>query len=146
MSVLVDTNVLLRRTQPGHEHHGVAVESVARLLGAGEPVHFTPQNISEFWNVITRPAANNGLGFSVAIAAAEVEKIESILALLPDTPSLYGHWKRLVVQHRVIGSKVHDARLVAAMSAHRVPRILTFNTDDFARYGVEVLHPAAITA
>jgi predicted nucleic acid-binding protein len=144
MSVLVDTNVLLRRTQPGHEHHVVAVESVARLLESGEPVHFTPQNISEFWNVITRPAGNNGLGFSVAAAAAEVDKIERILILLPDIPSLYCEWKRLVVQHSVIGTKVHDARLAAAMRTHRIPRILTFNLDDFIRFGVEVLHPAAI--
>lgn len=144
MSILVDTNVLLRRTQPSHEHHAVAVESVARLLGAGEEVHFTPQNISEFWNVITRPTANNGMGFSVTMAAAEVEKLEAILLLLPDTPSVYGHWKRLVVQHGVIGSKVHDARLVAAMLGHRVRRILTFNVSDFARYRIEVLHPADI--
>ena len=34
MSVLVDTNVLLRRTQPGHACHLIAVESVARLLAA----------------------------------------------------------------------------------------------------------------
>jgi hypothetical protein len=37
-------------------------------------------------------------------------------------------------------------RLVAAMNAHRVRRILTFNADDFVRYDVEVLHPAAIAA
>ena len=146
MSVLVDTNVLLRRTQPGHPHHAVAVESVARLLGSGEPVHFTLQNISEFWNVVTRPIASNGLGFPVAAAAAEVEKIERVLTLLPDTPSLYHQWKHLVVQHGVIGSKVHDARLVAAMHTHRVRRILTFNTGDFTRYSVDVLHPAAVAA
>ena len=38
MSVLVDTNVLLRQTQPNHEQNGAAVESVARLL-AGMNVH-----------------------------------------------------------------------------------------------------------
>ena len=82
MSVLVDTNVLLRRTQPAHESHAVAVESVARLLATGEPVHFTLQNIAEFWNVVTRPVARNGLGFSVALALGEVEKIERVLTLL----------------------------------------------------------------
>ena len=35
MSILVDTNILLRRTQPAHPDHAVAVESVAPLL-AGE--------------------------------------------------------------------------------------------------------------
>lgn len=146
MSVLVDTNVLLRRTQPTHPQHEVAVESVARLLASGEPLHFTLQNISEFWNAITRPAANNGLGFSISAAAAEVEKIEEVLILLPDTPMIYPEWKRLVLQHGVVGSKVHDARLVAVMRAHRVRRVLTFNVSDFARYGVDVLHPASISA
>ena len=40
------------------------------------------------------------------------------------------------MRHGVVGSKVHDARLVAAMNVHGVRRILTFNTDDFTRYGV----------
>src|SRR5271155_4829957 len=106
MSVLVDTNVLLRRTQPDHQHYAVAVESVAQVLSTGEPVYFTLQNISEFWNVVTRPVANNGLGFTIAVALAEVEKIERILTLLPDAPGVYGEWKRLVVRHGVLGSKV----------------------------------------
>lgn len=144
MSILVDTNVLLRRTQPDHPHHAAAVESVARLLAAGEPVCFTLQNISEFWNVATRPLANNGMGFSIAFTLAEVSKMEQVLTLLPESAAMYAEWKRLVVAHGVVGSKVHDARLVAAMNVHGVRRILTFNTGDFTRYQVEVLHPTAV--
>jgi predicted nucleic acid-binding protein len=144
MSVLVDTNVLLRRTQPTHQLYTVAVESVARLLSTGEPVYFTLQNISEFWNVVTRPVASNGLGFTPALALAEVLKIEGILTLLPDAPAIYNEWKSLVIQHGVIGSKVHDARLVAAMNVNNVHRILTFSTADFVRYRIEVLHPTTV--
>jgi predicted nucleic acid-binding protein len=67
MSILADTNILLRRTQPDHPSHTIAVESVARLLAAAEPVYFTLQNIAEFWNVATRPER---LGFPVSIAMA----------------------------------------------------------------------------
>ncbi len=88
MSVLVDTNVLLRRTQPDHPSHAVAVESVARFLAAGEPVYFTLQTIAEFWNVATRPAGHNGLGFSVALTLTEVGKIERALTLLPESPAM----------------------------------------------------------
>jgi predicted nucleic acid-binding protein len=144
MSVLVDTNVLLRRTQPDHPSHTLAVEGVAKLLAAAEPVYFTLQNIAEFWNVATRPAANNGLGLSVALTLTEVEKIERLLAVLPDAPAVYSEWKRLVVQHGVMGVKVHDAKLVAMMNVHGVRRILTFNTDDFLRYGVEAIHPSSL--
>ena len=48
MSTLVDTNVLLRRTQRDHPTRDVAVQSVARLLTSGERVCFTPQVIAEF--------------------------------------------------------------------------------------------------
>jgi predicted nucleic acid-binding protein len=144
VSILVDTNVLLRRVQPSHPSQAVAVESVARLLAAGEAVYFTLQNIAEFWNVATRPAAHNGLGFSPAIALAEVANIEEDLELLPDTPPLYAEWKTLVVRHSVIGAKVHDARLVAAMNVHGVGRLLTFNAGDFTRYEIEVVQPAAV--
>jgi hypothetical protein len=34
MSILADTNILLRRTQPDHPNHTLAVESVANLLAA----------------------------------------------------------------------------------------------------------------
>jgi hypothetical protein len=67
MSILADPNILLRRTQPDHPSHTLAVESVAKLLATPEPVYFTLQNMSEFWNVATRSIASNGLGFSVAL-------------------------------------------------------------------------------
>jgi predicted nucleic acid-binding protein len=98
---LVDTNVLLRRTQPGNSQYDVAVESVRRLLATAEPVHYTLQNIAEFWNVITRPVSSNGMGVAAAVALAEVEKIERAMELPPDSPAMYGEWKRLVLQHGV---------------------------------------------
>jgi len=48
------------------------------------------------------------------------------------------------VEHSVLGSKVHDARLVAAMKVHGVRKILTFDTGDFTRYGIEAVHPASL--
>ena len=114
------------------------------LLGKGETLHFTLQNISEFWNVATRPLESNGLGFSIDLTVSEVEKIERVLTLLPDTPAIYPEWKRLVAQHSVRGAKVHDTRLVAAMNVHSVRSLLTFNSDDFVRFGIEVLRPTSV--
>ena len=102
------------------------------------------QNIAEFWNVATRPAEHNGLSFPAPVALVEVEKVEAAFDLLPDTPSIYAVWRDLVLRHGVIGAKVHDARLVAAMQVHGVHRLLTFNAGDFARYEIEVVQPAAM--
>lgn len=76
----------------------------------------------------------------------EVEKIERVLTILPESPAACAEWKRLVSSHGVMGSKVHDAKLVAAMKVHGVGAILTFNIDDFARYDVEALHPASLVS
>jgi predicted nucleic acid-binding protein len=76
----------------------------------------------------------------------ELEKIERFLTVLPDSPAVYAESKRLVVKHSVLGSKVHDAKLVATMNVNGIRRILTFNTDDFTRYDVEALHPSTLLA
>lgn len=145
MRVLVDTNVLLRSAQPNHPLSSQAVHAVSRLLRQRDSVFFSSQNIAEFWNVATRPAGMNGLGLSIDEVVREVSSIESLLTLLPDIPGIYPEWKRVVEQHRVLGVKVYDARLVAVMNLYGVDTILTFNTGDFKRYaGMNALHPSAM--
>ena len=145
MSVLVDTNVLLRLAQPNHGQYRAATDGVARARLAGEALYVTPQNIAEFWAAATRPVgAANGLGLTAAAVAAEIGTIERLFQLAADDPAIYPIWKGLVVTHRVPGIQVYDARLVAAMLVHGLDRILTFNVADFSRYGVTVVHPAAV--
>jgi predicted nucleic acid-binding protein len=147
MSVLLDTNILLRSVEPLHPQHAIAVGAVSQLLAESTPVYFTLQNIAEFWNVATRPIERNGLGLSIPSTLGEVERIEGLLTLLPDTPAVYAEWKRIIVEHSVSGVKVHDARLIATMKTHGVIRLLTFDVDDFARYtGIEVMHPKTVAA
>jgi len=108
---------------------------------------FCSQNIAEFWNVATRPADLNGLGFSHEEALQEVSNIERLLTLLPDIPAIYTAWKEVVREHKVQGVKVYDARLVATMSIYAVESILTFNTSDFKRYiKFTALHPSSVLA
>ncbi|MBP0030316.1 type II toxin-antitoxin system VapC family toxin [Roseofilum sp. Guam] len=142
MSFLIDTNILLRSADPNHPMHADAVRATNILLDQGEYVCIIAQNLIEFWNVYTRPAARNGLGHTPAEAAAEVNRLKGIFSLLPDTLAIYTEWERLVRTYEVRGVNVHDARLVAAMVVHGLTHILTFNTRDFARYAeVTVVQP-----
>ncbi len=51
------------------------------------------------------------------------------------------------MKYSVMGTKVHDARLVAAMHVHRVTHLLTFNEQDFVRYDdIQVVHPRQLAA
>jgi predicted nucleic acid-binding protein len=142
MPYLADTNILLRWVTPADPQHSLAVDSVKALQRRGDVVHITPQNLIEFWAVATRPASANGLGMSPAEAGHEVESLERLFPLVPDSPAVYTEWKRLVAAAGVSGVKVHDARLVAVMIVNGLTHVLTFNTDDFKRFpGVTAVDP-----
>jgi predicted nucleic acid-binding protein len=142
MPYLADTNILLRWVTPADPQHSLAVSSVKALQRRGEVVHITPQNLIEFWNVATRPAAANGLGMSPAEAEREVESLELLFPLVPDTPDIYREWRRLVSAGGVSGVKVHDARLAAVALANGLTHILTFNAADFKRFaGITAVRP-----
>ncbi len=142
MSCLADTNVLLRYVQQNHDMHGVAVAALDFLLGSGEIVVIVPQNITEFWNVCTRPTDHNGLGLTPSETDKQVSQLESLFTVLPESPAVYPEWRRLVVTHSVSGVRVYDARLVASMHVYSVNDIVTFNVDDYLRYpGIRVLDP-----
>jgi predicted nucleic acid-binding protein len=140
--VLVDTNTLLRTLQPLHPQRETARVAIKTLIERGHELHLVPQNLMELWVVATRPASQNGLGLSILQAVSELMRLKSMFPLLPDTPAIYPFWESLVIRHQVSGKPAHDARLVAAMLAHGLTAILTFDKTGFSRYaGVEVVHP-----
>ncbi len=143
MACLVDTNVLLRLAVPADPRHQSARRAVESLEDGG--LHVAIQNFAELWNVITRPAENNGLGMTVQVADRVLRGLEQAFVRLPETAEAYDRWRELVVRFGISGVKVHDARLVAVMLAHGIESILTFNASDFRRFealGIQVLDPA----
>jgi predicted nucleic acid-binding protein len=143
-SCLVDTNILLRISRRTDPQHKLVDAALARLAGQWTTLYFTPQNIAELWNAMTRPIVRNRLGLSVTDADLVVQTIESGMNPLPDNESVYREWRRIVVQYSVSGVQVHDARLAAAMYVHHVDHILTLNVTDSSRFtGLTAMHPNA---
>lgn len=143
--MLIDTSVLLRTVQVRNPFYETATGAIERLLEQGRKPHIVPQNLVEFWAVATRPVGSNGLGLSPEITALEIARLKEMFEFLPDTPAIHEIWERLVIEYQVCGKPSHDARLVAAMRAHGLKAILTFDRDGFSRYaGIEVVHPADI--
>ena len=131
---LADTNIILRLAEPAHPMHGAALNALKKLFVDGHNLCLTPQNLIEFWNVATRPANKNGLGWTTAQTDAEVAGLEAVFTMLPDNAAIYWEWRTLVTTHLVSGKQVHDTRLAAAMNVHQITRLLTFNTNDFKRF------------
>jgi predicted nucleic acid-binding protein len=145
MDYLIDTNVLLRALAVRNPLRPVARQTIKALLQKGAGLCVAPQNLVELWNVCTRPEKYNGLGNTVAATDGYLRFVESFATILPETPDLFTKWRELVVTYQVAGAKVHDARLVAAMTLHHVNRILTFDMQDFARYrDIEAINPTSV--
>jgi predicted nucleic acid-binding protein len=144
MAVLVDTNILLRISQPDTAHATIAERALDALRIRNEELRIISQNLVEFWAVATRPLTENGLGFTVEQAMGRMIALKQLFPLLPETP-LQSEWERLVATYRVAGKNSHDARLVAAMTVHDIRSILTFNVQDFTRYvEITVLDPRMV--
>src|SRR5438270_8079164 len=120
---LADTNILLRVSKREDPNYTMIRTALSSLRAAGAILCFTSQNLAEFWNVCTRPAAQNGYGLSIAETDRRAALIEATFSLLPDREQVHTEWRRLVVVHSVMGVQVHDARIVAAMLVHGITHL-----------------------
>lgn len=134
MSVLLDTNILLRLADRGSPHHEAARRAVERLAELGLTCVLVPQVLYEYWVVATRPSENNGLGLSAGLASQAVHGWTDLFSLLLDERGVFSRWQVLTLRYDVKGKSAHDARLVAAMLRHGISHLLTFNKPDFNRY------------
>src|SRR6267154_1552292 len=135
MAYLVDTNIFIRLAGRNDPLRQLALDTIRKFRSRNEVLCYTPQIISEFWNVCTRPAAaRGGLDLSAEQTERKVRLIERYFVLLPDSLATFQEWRRLVVAHSLLGISVHDAKVVASMNIHSGTNLLTLNDGDFKRY------------
>src|SRR3990172_8933831 len=147
MRILLDTNVLCRMAEQGHPHHAPAESAVSKLRHDRHELCLVPQVLYEYWVVVTRPVADNGLGMKTSDADNTIDDWLVLFPLLRDERGVFSAWRELVRQHDAKGKSAHDARLIAAMKRHNLTHLLTFNIADFQRYkGIELLDARAVGA
>jgi hypothetical protein len=83
MAILVDTNILLRISQPDTAQSAIAEHALDALRIRNEELSITSQNLVEFWAVATRPLTQNGLGFTFEQAKGQMFALKQLFTLLP---------------------------------------------------------------
>ncbi|PSB00910.1 type II toxin-antitoxin system VapC family toxin [Merismopedia glauca] len=142
---LLDTNILLRASDPSSPSYSLAVNAVASLIAQGHECAITPQVLIEFWVVATRPVEVNGLGWNPERTENEINQLLSQFFLIEETPNIFPNWLQLVTAYKVIGKRTHDLRLVAVMKANGITHMLTLNPHDFLSVpDVTIVHPNEI--
>jgi len=143
---LIDTNILARLVVRSDPLRSVVKAAIRHLGQQAAAMRIASQNIIELWAVATRPVGANGLGLSTTRTAEEIDRIQSIFAMLDDPSGTFQRWRQLVQRHDVKGRQVYDARLAAIMIESGIEQILTFNIDDFRRFpGVTPISPSSLT-
>lgn len=147
MSLLIDTNVLIRLADDRSSEQPVAVAAIEHLLARNIAVFISGQVLVELWVVATRPEDVNGLGWTTAATVEAIRALQEQFPLLVETPDIVDRWLELVARCQVSGKRAHDARLAALAIASGVERLLTFNTADFPpSWGVKAEHPEAFAS
>lgn len=144
---LFDTNIFLRLAEKNSPLRQVILQMILVLRSRNDVICYTPQILSEFWNVCSRPVtARGGLGLSLAETDRKVSLIEKHFRLLPDNLATFQEWRKIVRDFGISGVQVHDAKLVASMTAYDVANLVTLNAKDFKRFPqIRAIEPKAIT-
>jgi len=142
---LLDTNILLRISNPSDAQHPLIVNAIATLLARSDECYITPQVLIELWVVATRPTAVNGLGWTSEQTRNIINQLLFRFPLFEESPEIFSNWLDLVTTHQITGKRTHDARIVAAMKASNMIYILTLNPSDFVNIAnITPIHPQDI--
>ena len=143
---LLETNTVVSLLNPQAGEHVKVATALRRLLQENQNVWLAPQVLQEFWVVATRPVMSNGLGWGPERTGMEMGKLLSEFPLLEEYPDLFERWRKLVVEHDVIGKRAHDYRLFAMAELYDVPQLLTFDAASVpAGLGVRAVNPAEVS-
>lgn len=130
--VFIDTNVLLAATDRSRPDHVSARDFLTAAPGKGVHCAVTGQVMREYLVVATRPIATNGLGLPVDDAVKNARIFRSRLIFLDEDDGVSRKLEDLVQQFGIVGRRIHDANIAAAIVVHGIPHLVTVNKDDFA--------------
>lgn len=144
---LLDTNIVLRLANADDVQHELVSEAVVRILAQEQECCLISQVLIEFWVVSTRPVEVNGLGWTASYAEDVITQLLNRFLLLEDRSEIFTLWQQLVSTQNIVGKRAHDARIAAAMLAHGIAHLLTFNVQDFIQVpGIRATAPHSIIA
>jgi toxin-antitoxin system PIN domain toxin len=140
---LLDTNVLVYAVFPAMPQHAASRALVDLAKAAGANLCVAPQNLVEFYAVVTDPRrVTQPKSSDEALQAIDDLLALPGLALLPIPGDLINRWAQLLRQNPATKKRAFDTQLVATMLGNGVKKIYTFNTADFQHFtGIQVLLP-----
>ena len=97
-------------------------------------LHFgiSGQIIREYLVVATRTPNVNGLGMEPADALSNVNEFSERLLFFEENEVISNKLQHLIRKYRLVGTRIHDANVVATLLTHGLSKLITGNPVDFS--------------
>lgn len=140
--IAVDTNILVYAHREDSPFHRKA-ESCISALAAGRAEWAIPWPcLHEFFSVVTHPRIYSPPS-TVAEAFDQIDAWQSSrrLVMLSESPVYLADLKRVVTRGKIVGSRVHDARIAALCLSHGVSELWSADRDFSRVAGLKTRNP-----
>jgi toxin-antitoxin system PIN domain toxin len=140
--IALDTNILVHAHREDSDFHEAARERLKDLADSGAPWAIPWPCIHEFLAVVTHPRIwRPPTPLALALDAVEALRAAPSLVMLGETD---GYWEQLraaVLAGRVVGPRVHDARVATLCLLHGVKELWSADRDFLAFPALKVRNP-----
>jgi len=132
--IAVDTNILVYAHRLDSEFHAPAAELVRTLAESFHEWAIAWPSVHEFFAIVTHPRIYRPpTPIPRALAQIEAWLGSPSLVLLGETSKHWQNLRSLIVEAKIEGAKVHDARIAALCMQHGVRELLSSDRD-FSRF------------
>jgi uncharacterized protein len=132
--IAVDTNILVYAHREDAAFHAVAASRLKHLAESRAPWAIPWPCVHEFLGIVTHPRIYDPpTPIDVALDTVDAWLQAPTLSLLSEAEDYWPHLRSLVVAGKVIGPKIHDARIAAICRQHAVRELWSADRD-FSRF------------
>lgn len=140
--IALDTNVLVYAHRRDSHHHEAAAQVLHRLGTGSTPWAIPWPCVHEFLAVVTHPRIYAPpTSVKAALAAVEALSAAPSLHFLSEASDHAAQMRGLLSSGRVVGPKVHDARIAAICLSHGVDQLWSADRDFSWFPALKVLNP-----
>jgi toxin-antitoxin system PIN domain toxin len=128
--IAIDTNLLVYAHREDSEWHAVAKSCLVDLANSGNSWAIAWSSLHEFFAIVTHPRIYSPpTPQATAFESIKAWQNSPGLHLLHEGPGYLDKLERLCVKARIVGGKVHDARIAAICLNHGVAELWTADRD-----------------
>lgn len=140
--IAIDTNVLVHSHRSDSPFHERAATMLGTLITSGAPWAIPWPSVHEFLSVVTHPRIwRPPTPLRTALDAVEAWLASPSLVMLAEADGYMGVLSDSVMRARIVGPRIHDARIASLCALHGVTELWTADRDFHAFPDLSVKNP-----